>query len=150
MILIWLSLILFNVIAIYMPKRMTGIEIYATSFFALTFGIVTDVILDLHYDLYGYFYKGFHWRGLLALLLIYPAISTLFLNFFPFGRGFHRKVYYIAGWSLFSVMFEWIVSQTEFFYHNGWQLWHSALAYPIIFSMLAGNFKIIRRIIKNS
>lgn len=149
MIFIWVSLIIFNVIAIFVPKYISRIEIYATCFFALSFGALADIVLDLYYDLYGYYEKGFQLISLLIFLLIYPAISTLFLNFFPFGKKFKRKLCYIVSWSLFSVGFEWYASQTEFFYHNEWKLWHSALAYPIIFSTLAGNLKLVRWLIKH-
>lgn len=81
---IWISLIILSLIAIFVPKYISRIEVYATStcFFALAFGALTDIILDLHYDLYGYYEKRFQLITLLIFLFVYPTISTLFLNFF--------------------------------------------------------------------
>lgn len=148
MLFIFIFFIIMNLFAFFMPKNMSRIEIYATSFFALNFGIVTDMVLDLHYDLYGYIDKGFQWLSLLGLFLMYPAINTLFLNFFPFNKGFSKKLYYILGWSLFSVTFEWIASRTAFFYHDEWKLWHSTIAYPFIFIILAGNLKLVKKFLQ--
>ncbi|MEH7336449.1 hypothetical protein V7161_27875, partial [Neobacillus drentensis] len=64
--LVYLAFGIFNIVAILIPKKLSKIEIYATSFFAFTYGVTVDMILDLHYNLYGYFEEGFQWLGLLA------------------------------------------------------------------------------------
>ncbi|GAA0489335.1 hypothetical protein GCM10008986_13950 [Salinibacillus aidingensis] len=118
-------------------------DIYATSFFAFTYGLLTDTILDLNYNLYGYFNEGFDWLGLTAIIMYFPAISFLFLNFYPFNKRAGQKVLYILLWSGFSISFEWLSLQTGFFYYNGWQLWYSAILYPAIFTSLIMNLKLI-------
>ncbi|WP_407272771.1 CBO0543 family protein [Radiobacillus sp. PE A8.2] len=146
MIIIFACLILFNIIAILVPKRLTKIEIYATSFFAIAFGRTADAFLDIKYNFYGYITEGIQYTGVLAQFLIYPAISTLFLNFFPSNKKLKYKALYIIGWSIFSVIFEWISLQTNFFYYTTWKLWYSALIYPFLFLILLGNLVIIRKI----
>lgn len=138
--------IIFNIIAFVVPKKISKIEIYATCFFAYSYGLSTDMILDLHYHLYGYIQKGFQWGGFISTLLYFPSISFLFLNFYPFENKMLNKVYYIFGWSVFSIIFEWFSVQTGFFYYNEWKFWYSALLYPIIFSILVLNMKIVKRI----
>lgn len=146
MILIFGCLILFNIIAVLMPKRLTRIEIYATSFFAITFGRTVDAFLDIKYNMYGFITEGVNYLGVLGQFLIYPSISTLFLNYFPSTKNIISKTLYILSWSLFSVTFEWISLQTGFFYYTTWKLWYSALLYPILFLILLSNLKIIRNI----
>jgi hypothetical protein len=107
---------IFNVTALLIPKKLNRIEIYATSFFAFTYGISTDMILDLHYGFYGYFGEGFQWLGFLAILLYFPSISILFLNLYPIERNKLNEALYIIGWTGFSVAFEWFCLQTKFFY----------------------------------
>ena len=136
----------FNIIAYVIPKNINKIEIYATCFFAFSYGLITDIILDLHYHLYGYIHKGFDWGGLLSTFLYFPSISYLFLNFFPFKKRLLRKIYYVLGWSIFSIIFEWFTLKTGFFYYNEWKIWYSGLLYPLIFSSLVLNMKFVKRI----
>lgn len=136
--------------AFYMRKRLTKMEIYATTVFALLFGLTTDVVLDLHYNIYGYFDKGFQWKKLLAVFMYFPATNLLFLNFYPFNKSVLKKLLYLLIWASFSVTFEWLSVQTYFFYYNGWKLWYSGLLYPFIFLILLINLKLIQRINKGS
>jgi len=145
---VFAAFILFYVIAFLSPKRLTGIEIYATSLFGYAYGLTTDVVLDLHYDLYGYIAPGFQWLGLLGIVLYFPVISFLFLNFLP--DSFGGKIVYGAAWTVFSLTFEWFAVQTHFFYYNGWNLWYSALSYPLIFIVLICNLSIVRSIFRRS
>ncbi|MGS2777770.1 CBO0543 family protein [Robertmurraya sp. GLU-23] len=131
-----------------MRKRLTKIEIYATSVFALLFGITTDVIFDLHYNVNGYFDKGFQWKKLLAVFMYFPAINLIFLNYYPWNKSVMKKLFYFLVWTLFSITFEWLCQKTYFFYYNGWRLWYSGLLYPLIFLTLLFNFKVIRKIDK--
>lgn len=137
-------LIAFNVMAYFIPKKLSQSEMYSTSLFALVYGTTTDMILDLHYNLYGYFNKGFQWSGLLVEYLYFPAISILFLNLFPFSKKLKSKLIYFIGWELFSIIFEWCSVHTHLFYYNGWKLWYSVLVYPFIFLTLLINLKILR------
>src|SRR3954454_16350814 len=130
-----------------MPKKLSKIEIYATSFFAFSYGVTVDMILDLHYNLYGYFDEGFQWLGLLAIIMYFPAISILFLNLFPLKSSNGKKILYILAWTGFSLAFEWFCLHTKFYYLNGWKLWYSAISYPIIFSILLLNLNLVRRLI---
>jgi hypothetical protein len=146
--LIFIFFILLNILAFFVPKKIKKSEIYSTTIFALAFGMMTDEVLDLHYDLYGYFIKGFQWKGFIGAILCFIPTNILFLNFYPYHKNWKAKVMYTLVWSLFSLVFEWLTLQTDFFYHNGWKLWYSALAYPAIFQILVINLKIIRRLSK--
>ncbi|MFC4560117.1 CBO0543 family protein [Virgibacillus kekensis] len=129
---------------------MTKIEIYATGLFAFSYGALTDMVLDLHYHLYGYFEKGFQWLGLLGIILYFPSISFLFLNFFPSDKKKSRKILYVLLWSLFAIIFEWFALKAGYFYYNGWKLWYSCALYPFIFLSLILNLRLIQRLNKSS
>jgi hypothetical protein len=103
-----------------------------------------DMILVLHYHLYGYFEEGFQWLGLLAIFMYFPSISILFLNLYPLTSKKGKKILYILAWTVFSLAFEWFCLHTKFYYLNEWKLWYSAIAYPIIFSILLLNLKLVR------
>lgn len=144
--LIFIIFIIFNLISLFVPKKISKIEIYATCMFAFAYGITTDLILDMHYNLYGYFDKGFNWLGLLGIVLYFPSISFLFLNFYPLNKKLLSKSIYIILWTIFSVSFERFSLQTEFFYYNGWKIWYSAILYPLIFLVLVANRRFVRKI----
>ncbi|WP_160725602.1 CBO0543 family protein [Bacillus sp. USDA818B3_A] len=145
--LVFLAFGIFNLAAILIPKKLNKIEIYATSFFAFTYGVTVDMILDLHYNLYGYFEEGFQWLGLIAIFMYFPSISVLFLNLYPLKSNKGGKIFYILAWTVFSLAFEWFCLHTKFYYQNGWKLWYSAIAYPIIFLILLINLRFVRRLI---
>ncbi|OXS64937.1 CBO0543 family protein [Priestia filamentosa] len=145
-VLIFLSFGIMNIVAFLIPKRLNQLEIYATSFFAFTYGIIVDMVFDLHYNLYGYFEEGFQWLGLLAILLYFSSTSILFLNLYPSKSHKLKKIMYILGWILFALSFELFSLHTKFFYYNGWKLWYSAISYPIIFSILLLNLRLVHKL----
>jgi len=150
MVYIFLFFLLLIAASFSVPKNLSRIEIYATSFFAYSFGLTTDMVLDLHYNLYGYLSPGFQWLALLGILMYIPSISFLFLNFFPVHRRLLSKITYILVWSAFSTGFEWLTLQTDFFYYDGWKLWYSALLYPFIFWILVCNLSFVKKQIDHS
>ncbi|WP_371316488.1 CBO0543 family protein [Heyndrickxia ginsengihumi] len=123
-------------------------EFYATSFFAVAFGRTTDAILNIKYDLYGYIEEGYQWLGIFGQYLIYITISMLYLNYFPYERNLLLKTLYIAGWTIFSIIFEKISLLTHFFYYHHWSLWISAFIYPILFVILVLNLLFVKWLIK--
>ncbi|WP_420819872.1 CBO0543 family protein [Paenibacillus favisporus] len=145
MVYVFVFFLILDIVSFSVPKSLNRIEIYATSFFAYAFGLTTDVVLDLHYDLYGYLLPGFQWLSMLAIIMYFPSVSFLFLNFFPFHKRMWSKIIYILAWSAFSISFEWLTLQTDFFYYNGWKLWYSAVLYPFIFFILVCNLKLVRK-----
>ncbi|PGT79782.1 CBO0543 family protein [Bacillus sp. AFS040349] len=145
-----ISLLVLNTLAFLIPKRLSKIEMYSTSLFALLWGHVVDMALDLKLTLYYYYKKGLQWVDFMVPFLIYPSITILFLNFYPYNKANKSKIFYILGWSIFSITFEAIVDNTGFFTHVKWKLWHSAFIYPLLFIILLWHLKLIRKLIKNN
>ncbi|MBM7694324.1 putative neutral ceramidase superfamily lipid hydrolase [Peribacillus deserti] len=145
-ILVYIFFIILNAIAYFVPKNIKKSEIYSTSIFAILFGFITDEVLNLHLNLYGYFNHGFQWQGFFSSFMYFIPINNLFLNYFPVKKGPLIKAKYIVIWTLFSVLFEWLILQTEYLYYNGWKLWYSALLYPFIFLILYINLIVVRKL----
>jgi hypothetical protein len=139
--------IFLNIAAFFMPKKLTIIENYTTSLFALLLGINVDMILNLKYKLYGYFGPGFQWLGLIGEFLYFIPVSVLFLNLYPYTSRYKVKVMYILMWSAISTLIEWLVEKTEFFNHHGWKLSYSAFAYPIVFGILIFHLWIVKKLL---
>ncbi|AFC31279.1 CBO0543 family protein [Paenibacillus mucilaginosus] len=143
------SILVFNVAAYLIPKKLTLLEHYTTILFSLLLALVTDVTLNLNFDLYGYFDVGVDRIGYLAIYGIYPAINVLFLNLFPYDRSLAAKSLYIAGWWLFAVVYEYTTLEAGWFYYNGWKLEYSTVTYPFLYMLLLWNLNWIRRMNDN-
>ncbi|WP_017755138.1 CBO0543 family protein [Calidifontibacillus oryziterrae] len=139
-------LLIMTVIAVFIPKRLSKIEIYATSLFAMTLGKTVDEILDIKLNLYGFFHKGVDYLGILVQIISYPVVSLLFLNYFPYHMKTRYKVFYILIWSVLTMVLEKISYHTKFFYYNRWKWWYSVLIYPVVYTILALNFSFIRKL----
>ncbi|GAA4706951.1 CBO0543 family protein [Brevibacillus fulvus] len=142
------SILLFNACAFLVPKRLSHIEIYATMLFSCFFQLLLDFIFSAKYHLYGYFNENAEWRDLLVILGIYPAISILYVNYIPSGKRWGAKVCYILGWSIFSLIYEWVSLKAGYFYYHGWKFWYSALLYPILLTIVVGNLTFVRNMAK--
>lgn len=141
------SITLFCIIIYFMPKRITPMEMYATSLFALVFVLTVDIYLSLKLDLYGYFDKGvIEWKTLIIHFGVFPTYNAIFLNFFPKINRY--KLVYILGHSLILVAYEWTTIQVGAFYYNGWALGYSVMCYPFILLILYWNLKLIRALKK--
>lgn len=140
--------IVFNLIAILIRKRMSGIEILTTTLFSLSLQVLTDKYLDIKYDLYGYFGKGLEFETLIYVFGVYPAISIIFLNYFPYRKGNNNKIFYILCWTVFAVLFEIFFLWTGTYYHHFWKLWYSAIMYPVLCVILILFHKYTRYLLK--
>ncbi|HZG72050.1 MAG TPA: CBO0543 family protein [Chondromyces sp.] len=149
MLLMILTIIVFNIVLYFIPKKLSGIEMYTTSLFAIVLQLTIDMILDVKYGLYGYFSaKVVSLEAFGATFGIYPAVNIAFLNFYPFHQTFVRKSLYIVVWSGFAVLYEWLAIYTDFFYYHGWKLTYSALLYPVLYLILLGNYHFIKSLKK--
>ncbi|MTI49318.1 MAG: hypothetical protein FH761_15910 [Firmicutes bacterium] len=142
------SIIIFNLIAIFMPKYITKYEIFTTILFALLFQTLTDVFLNGKYHLYYYFSIEINWISLIPMFGLYPAFNTIYLNYYVLKDKWTTKVWYILRWVLFSLAFEGLSVQAGYFFYNGWKLWYSALCYPIIYVILAFSLHITQSLTK--
>jgi len=127
-----------------MPKRISFFEMYTTSLFSTVLQLITDIYLEFKFNLYWYFNPGIDYITLWVVFWIYPSVNIIFLNFYPASKKFSTSLYYILGWTLFALAYEWTALNTGFFHYNGWKLWYSALIYPVLYSLLLINWKIIR------
>lgn len=144
---LWLTVIVFNLVFLFMPKKLTIIELFTTCLFAMVLQQVVDLALDLKLDLYGYFTKGIQWRYLIPIFGIYPAVNAIFLNYYQYMKNYKQRLLYIIGCSIFSVIYEALAIKTGYFYHHYWKLLYSGIAYPFLLLLLLLVLKWVRRMI---
>ncbi|MFT8316802.1 MAG: CBO0543 family protein [Sporolactobacillus sp.] len=148
MILIIPTLIIFNLVIGFMPKRLSAIELFTTSLGSFILQTTVDDILDLQFNWYGYFGKGYNTEALLIFFFIYPQVNILFLNFFPNSSTYLRKIIYILLWSLFSIGYEYLSIQEGYFYYTRWKLAYSAIIYPFLFLLLLLNLRFVQKLLR--
>jgi len=146
--LVFIFFFILDIIAYLVPKRLSKIELYTTSLFALLFGINVDLVLNFKYHLYGYFGEGFQWLGFVGEFLYFIPVSILFLNYYPFKGTNQQKLFYILAWTAGSSITEFIIEKSHFFNYTGWKLWYSIGIYPFVFLILVVHLRIVRRMIK--
>ncbi|WP_043932945.1 CBO0543 family protein [Bacillus sp. EB01] len=144
MLLMIITIIIFNSIVYFIPKRLLKVDMYTTSLFAIGFHLLVDMFLDVKYGLYGYFDpKVVNWEMLGVTFGIYPAVNLMFLNLYPFHQTLLKKGLYIVICSALAVFYEWIAVKTDLFYYSDWNLLYSAIVYPLLYLSLLGNYYFI-------
>jgi hypothetical protein len=146
--LLMISVIVANIIAILIPKRLSMIEMYATSAFALIFDLIVDIYIDIRLNLYGYFNHGPDYRTLIVVFGLYPALNIIILNYFP--KGIKSKLFYILVWSVFLTAYEWAAINSGFLYYNYWKYIYSFVCYLVIIPILYWNLRLVRKLIGKS
>ncbi|MEN2467273.1 CBO0543 family protein [Ornithinibacillus sp. JPR2-1] len=147
MVFIITSIIIALGIFILMPKKISYIEMYTASLFSIVFQLLTDILLEFNYNLYGYFNEGVEYRTLWIVFGIYPLFTIIFLSYFPYDKRKSVQVGYIVAWTIFALVYEYISVQVGAFYYNSWKLLYSALTYPIVYLVIYYNFIIIRKLL---
>ena len=107
------------------------------------------MISDLHLNLFGYFHPGFQWSGFLAMF-IYPSVNVIFLNYYPHSTSRFPKLAYVAGWTVFCLVFEVAALKSGYFYYTTWKLWNSALCYPGLLMVVLWQSKLTRYLQRRS
>ncbi len=141
------SIIVLWMIVYSIPKRLSVFEMYTTSLlFAVVDWSVLSVFLDVRYNWVGYFDKGADYRTLLVIAGIDPAVNLLMLNFFPFRKHFVKKLAYLAGCTFLLCFYEFMNLKIGFKYYTKWNLGYTALYYVSLFSLLAFNLYVFRKL----
>ncbi|MCA1055914.1 hypothetical protein LCM10_13030 [Rossellomorea aquimaris] len=146
-----IAVIFFNVAAYFFSDRLTTNQKLHIWTFTIAFQQTHDLIVEFKYSAYWYFGKGVNWSGLIGHTVLLPPVNLLFLQFFPFGRGFTKQFLYLAGWTGALLMYEALTRLPApwGYFHYGWWKWeYSAIEDPILLLLLVAFYKIILRLEK--
>lgn len=148
MLLMWITIFALNGFVCMVRKRLSIIEMYVTSLFAIYLALFADSILGGMFKLYSYFEAGVDWIDFVGAIGIYPAINILFLALFPAKKSVIIKGMYILGWTLFALSFEFVAAHySTFFQYSGWRLIYSVPIYPILYMILLYNFRFVGKLL---
>ncbi|MBU8589665.1 hypothetical protein KM925_27645 [Priestia megaterium] len=141
-----IAIIVFNFIAFITNKRLTSNQILHLWLFTIAFQSSFDVYIDLKYHGYWYFTDGADWKGLLAHTVLLPPVNMMFLNWYPFKRGYTRQVCYFIFWLIAILLYEMLTllpAPWGYFHYGWWNLWHSAILNPVLLLILLCFYKCI-------
>lgn len=144
MILLIISIILFNVIAFKTNKRLSRQEIAHLWSFVIAFQVSFDVYIDLKYQAYWYFSRVTDWRDLLPHTFLLPSVNMMFLNWYPFKQTLLKQIRYIFFWVMAILSYELLTLLPEpwgYFHYGWWSIWYSAIIDPILFIILLMYYK---------
>lgn len=151
MVLLFISVIIFNLIALRKNKIPTMNRKVSIWTFTIAFQVVFDTVVEFRYGGYWYFEKGVDWLGLLAHTVLIPPINILILSWFPFKKGLIKKGIYIISWTVGIMLYEKLILLPDpwgFFHLGWWKLWYEVFNVPILILALIGYYKLICKLEK--
>ncbi len=138
--------IVFLVIAIFIPRKKPIQELIITLQFAIILNLLTDMYLDNKYNLYWYFDEMLvEWKYLFIVageaIVLYIAF-----NYFPLFSNQFRKFLYISVWTIIFVLLELFSVYINVLHYRNWSVVYSAVIYFLSLYVLYLVFKFARRI----
>jgi hypothetical protein len=144
-IVLFITICVFNIIVIFMPKRLKISELYATVVFGLFVDVLVDTYMGFAFKAWGFFnVEKAEFTALLIILGIYPAAAAMIINCYPYKGNRWLKFAYLMSWSIFSTAYEWMSLKLGIIWHIHWNLFYSFVMYPIIFFMLIAHVRMYR------
>ncbi|TRZ38472.1 hypothetical protein CEQ21_24085 [Niallia circulans] len=143
------AIIIFNTIAYFSIKRLTGNQILHIWLFTVVLQLIFDVYIDLKYHGYWYLSKDIDLLAIPQILLLVPPVNLIFLNYYPFKKKRKTKVIYIAIWVCAIVLYELVTLIPEpwgYFHYGWWRIWYSILLDPFLFIILIKYYRFICRL----
>jgi len=130
---LFVSIILFNLIAFSTNKKLTKNQIIHIWIFTIAFQHVFDCVVDFKYHAYYYFSEGVDWIALPAHLSLIPPVNMMFLNWYPFNSKLIKRILYFIYWTILFLLYEALTTLPEpwgYFRFGWWKLQYSAITDP--------------------
>lgn len=153
MILLFGSIIVFNVIAYKTVKRISGNKIVHIWLFTMFFQIFFDVFVSLKYKGYWYFGKGVDLISVPVYILLIPPVNLIFINWFPFNSSLLIKLRYFIIWEIITLTYEAITMLPHpygYFHYGWWNMWYSMSINPVLLIILLSYYKWMSKLEKEA
>jgi hypothetical protein len=139
-----ISVLIFNLVAFKVNKRLTTSQIVQIWTFTIAFQMLFDLIVEFKYQSYWYFSPGVDWVGLIPRTVLIPPVNMIFLNLYPFEKRVIKKILYFFSFVILILIYEFLTMLPEpwgYFHYGWWKIWYSAIVDPIILICLLGFYK---------
>ena len=152
MVLLLVSVLLFNAVAYKINKKLTKNQVVHIWVFTIILVTWADIYIDDKTSGYWYFDPGIDWGNFVVYTLLIPPVNIIFLNGYPFKASWFIKLSYIILWMILITIYELIALLPEpwgFFHYGWWHLSYSIVCDPVLLMILLSYYKWIRHIEKN-
>ena len=142
-----ISVLILNLIAFKINKRLLPGQIVQIWTFTIAFQMLFDFVVEFKYHSYWYFSPGFDWVDLIPRLVLIPPVNMIYLNLYPFEKKVYKRILYVLVFVFLILIYELLTMLPEpwgYFHYGSWGIWHSAIVDPFILLCLLGFYKWIR------
>lgn len=139
-----IALAAFNFLGFKTNKLLSGNQILHIWLFTIAFQVLFDIFIEFKYHAYWYFDKELDWRGVLPHVFLIPPVNMVFLNWFPYKKGWKKQSIYLTIFVITILIYELIALLPHpwgYFHYGWWKLWHAAILDPILLLTLLGFYK---------
>jgi hypothetical protein len=139
-----ISVLIFNLVAFKVNKRLTPSQIVQIWTFTIAFQMLFDLIVEFKYQSYWYFSPGVDWVGLIPRTVLIPPVNMIFLNLYPFEKRVIKKIFFFTFFVILILIYELLTMLPDpwgYFHYGWWEIWYSAIVDPIILICLLGFYK---------
>ena len=139
-----LSVLIFNLIAFKINKRLLPSQVVQIWTFTIALQMLFDFIVEFKYQSYWYFSPGVDWVGLIPRTVLIPPVNMIFLNLYPFEKRAFKKILFLFSFVIFILVYELFTllpAPWGYFHYGWWEIWYSAIVDPIILICLLGFYK---------
>jgi hypothetical protein len=139
-----ISVIIFNLIALKVNKKLTLSQIVQIWTFTIAFQNLFDLIVEFKFHGYWYFSKDVDWIGLIPRTILIPPVNIILLNLYPFGKSAVERMIIFALFVAATLLYELTTLLPQpwgYFNYGWWKIEYSLIVNPIILYCLLGFYK---------
>jgi len=139
-----ISVIIFNLIALKVNKKLTLSQVVQIWTFTIAFQNVFDLIVEFKFHSYWYFSHGVEWIGLIPRTILIPPVNIIFLNLYPFGKSAIERIVFVSLFVAAILIYELATLLPQpwgYFHYGSWKIEYSLIVDPIILYCLLGFYK---------
>lgn len=94
-----------------------------------------------------YVAEGIQWSGIIIEAIIYPAVNSIYVNYFPYNKELKKRILYIIAASVRFIFGEYLFVKVGFLRYINWRLVYSAIIYPFLCIILILNQIMFRKLV---
>jgi len=145
------SAVLAMSVALSLPKRFSSAEISAYVVFTIYLSQTVDSLIAVApYDFYDVNDSPkLELADVVIYYLCYPPFTYVYLYFYDkwHVRGWRRAAY-VVGYSLLSVLLEWLANICHVYTYKGWKLYGSFFVYVGVYTLYILVFRFVRHLLR--
>ncbi|ANS76789.1 hypothetical protein AWM70_21205 [Paenibacillus yonginensis] len=138
----YISLFVFLMVIVFMPKILSLREIYLTWGWMSFLTLFTDLIFGAVLDLYDFVGPGISFADLFLEAALPASYGIITANFLPEKNS--NFIWYLLGVIVTALLYEWLSLEAGYLVYKGWKLIYSIPVYILGTLFLRWHLRFIR------